>query len=134
MATPPGTPTTPTTSAPTWSNPLPPPLGNAKPTGPTSPSTTRRAGPRPRSNRGPADLPGSLWGSHPDTPLVYTYDDRGLLVAAEGGAGETRSTYDTAGRETVRVDQAGAQTITYDANSQIDSITQVGSGTLTPTK
>jgi YD repeat-containing protein len=76
----------------------------------------------------------TAWGSHPETPLGYTYDDRGLLVAADGGAGETRTVYDTAGREVNRSDQSGSQTITYDANSQIDSITHAGSGTLAPTK
>jgi YD repeat-containing protein len=39
----------------------------------------------------------TVWGSHPDTAVTFTYDDRGFMVATDGGAGQTRAVYDMAG-------------------------------------
>lgn len=67
---------------------------------------------------------GKTWGydlagrpvqlSHPDGPIVLTYDDRGLLVEQSGGAGASSTVYDTAGRPVTQTDDAGTRTYTYD--------------------
>ncbi|MCP4071475.1 MAG: RHS repeat protein, partial [Hyphomicrobiales bacterium] len=68
------------------------------------------------------------WGSHPDTPITVTYDDRGLQVASDGGAGTSRTIHDQAGRVISRDDDAGTTTFAYDTNGQPDTATDTGSG------
>ncbi len=55
--------------------------------------------------------------SHPTSPTVFTYDDRGLLVTQTGGAGTASFSYDTAGRTLSRDDDAGDNTFTYNATT-----------------
>jgi YD repeat-containing protein len=70
----------------------------------------------------------TVWGSHPDEPVEFSYDDRGLLVAADGGAGTTRVMHDPAGREIGRLDESGTQLTSYDPNGLIDAVTHAEAG------
>ncbi|MFJ7067901.1 hypothetical protein [Streptomyces sp. NPDC101115] len=51
---------------------------------------------------------------------TYTYNDRGMLLHAQGPAGETRYTYDADGAMTARTDSAGQTTYTYDTAGRLD--------------
>ncbi|MGW7434070.1 LamG-like jellyroll fold domain-containing protein [Streptomyces sp. NPDC054861] len=62
---------------------------------------------------------------------TYTYNDRGMLLHAQGPSGETRYTYDADGAMTARTDAAGQTTYTYDTAGRLDVANDPLTGTQT---
>ena len=70
-----------------------------------------------------------IQASHPTAPISFVYDDRGLLVSQTGGAGDTTTTYDTAGRPVTQSDEAGTREYDYEATTGlIESVSDGSTG------
>ncbi|MCP4306804.1 MAG: hypothetical protein GY788_18400, partial [bacterium] len=70
------------------------------------------------------DLAGRVTAvTHPAGYLTYSYDDRGLLLTADDGAGETTQyEYDSNGRMTERIDAAGTHSYTWTMRNELDRV------------
>lgn len=71
---------------------------------------------------------------HPDGPVTYGYDDRGLLLtASEPGTTTPQAAfgYDPAGRMTTRADTAGTTSFTYTNRGELDTAADPLTGTTT---
>ncbi len=71
------------------------------------------------------DLVGNLTAAASSSPPLtndntYSYNDRGLLLSADGPAGQSNYTYDDDGRMTHRETQAGTADYTYDSAGRLD--------------
>lgn len=62
-------------------------------------------------------------------PNTYTYNDRGMLLHAQGPSGDTQYTYDADGAMTSRTDAAGQTAYSYDTAGRIDTATDPLTGT-----
>ncbi|MDH2387249.1 DNRLRE domain-containing protein [Streptomyces sp. HNM0663] len=84
---------------------------------------------RPRSLT--YDLDGRLTGVGTDviSRNSYTYNDRGLLLSAQGPSGESQYTYDADGNMTSRKNAAGSASFGYDAGGQLDQVNDPVTGT-----
>jgi len=67
--------------------------------------------------------------SHPDGALTYTWDDRGLMLTADDGAGGTTEfSYDELGRMDTRQDPSGDYVFGWTGRSELDTVTDAVTG------